>query len=195
MQDVVLASANPGKLKELAHALAPLGWNLRPLSDFTDEQADETGDTFVANALIKARHASAASGLPALADDSGLAVDALSGAPGVWSARYAGLQATDADNNAKLLTELTGKSPRTAAFHCVLALVETADDPKPLVVDGSWAGEILPAPRGENGFGYDPLFLDPTSGRASAELSADEKRERSHRGRAVRLLIEALQTR
>ncbi len=195
MQDVVLASSNAGKLKELAHALAPLGWNLRPLSDFTNEQAEETGSTFVENALIKARHASAVSGLPALADDSGLAVDALDGQPGVWSARYAGENASDADNNQKLLRAMQGQTNRNAAFHCVLALVQSADDPQPLVVDGLWSGQILEAPRGTQGFGYDPLFLDPTIGRASAELSPDEKRARSHRGRAVTLLIEALQAR
>lgn len=193
MKDVVLASGNPGKLRELAHALAPLGWNLRPLSEFTSEQAEETGTTFVENALIKARHASAASGLPALADDSGLAVDALDGQPGVWSARYAGENASDADNNEKLLAALAGNTQRSAAFHCVLALVQSADDAQPLIVDGEWQGEILETPRGKQGFGYDPLFLDPATGRASAELTPDEKRACSHRGRAVSLLIEALQ--
>lgn len=195
MKDVVLASANTGKLRELAHALAPLGWKLRPLSDFSGEQAEETGTTFVENALIKARHASAISGLPALADDSGLAVAALNGDPGVWSARYAGANASDADNNNKLLKALSGNPQRDASFHCVLALVQSADDPDPLIVDGEWHGHILEAPRGGQGFGYDPLFLDPASGRASAELSPDEKRAVSHRGRAVALLIDALRDR
>ncbi len=195
MKDVVLASANAGKLHELAHALAPLGWNLRLLSEFSEEQAEETGSTFVENALIKARHASAISGLPALADDSGLAVDALGGQPGVWSARYAGEHASDADNNNKLLAALAGVSRRDAAFHCVLALVQSADDRHPVIVDGEWRGQILETPRGEQGFGYDPLFLDPESGKASAELTPDEKRAVSHRGRAVSLLIAALRQR
>lgn len=191
MQDVVLASANAGKLRELADALQPLGWNLRLLSEFTDQQADETGATFTENALIKARHASRLSGLPALADDSGLAVDALDGAPGVWSARYAGENATDADNNAKLLAALANEDNRAAAFHCVLAFVRNADDTSPIVVDGCWSGEILREPRGDGGFGYDPLFLDPELGRASAELSREEKKANSHRGRAVVQLIAA----
>lgn len=192
MRELVLASANPGKLRELMHALEPQGWALRPLSDFSAEQADETGSTFVENALIKARHAAEVSGLPALADDSGLAVAALDGAPGVYSARYAGDNATDVENNAKLLRALRNTSNRGAAFHCVLALVESADDPNPVVVDGCWQGEILREPRGENGFGYDPLFFDPALQRAAAELSPAEKREHSHRGRAITQLIAAL---
>ena len=192
MREIVLASANAGKLRELQHALAPLALTLRPLSDFSATQAEEDGDSFAANALIKARHASACSGLPALADDSGLAVAALDGAPGVYSARYAGPQASDADNNAKLLTALRGVNDRRAAFHCTLALVQSADDAQPLLIEGRWEGEILEAPRGDGGFGYDPLFLDPELGRSAAELSREEKRARSHRGRAVAALIETL---
>lgn len=192
MQDVVLASANSGKLRELTQALSPLGWNLRLLSEFSDKQAEESGSTFVENALIKARHASRLSGLPALADDSGLAVDALAGAPGVWSARYAGADASDAENNAKLLAAMAEQTHRNAAFHCVLAFVQHADDRAPTVVDGCWKGEILREPRGDGGFGYDPLFLDPLLGRSSAELSPAEKQANSHRGRAVRQLIDAI---
>lgn len=191
-QPVVLASANRGKLRELTEALAPLGWTLRLLSEFSAQQADETADSFIGNALLKARHASRLAGLPALADDSGLAVESLDGAPGVWSARYAGPDADDAANNRKLLAAMDGTTDRRAAFHCVLAFVRSADDPTPLIVDGCWSGEILTAPRGDQGFGYDPLFFDPALGRAAAELTPEEKRQYSHRGRAVAQLIAQL---
>lgn len=190
--EVVLASANSGKLRELERALAPLGWTLRLLSEFSAEQAEETGSTFRDNALIKARHAAKLSGLPALADDSGLAVEALGGAPGVYSARYAGPQATDADNNAKLLDALEGQAQRSAAFCCVLAFVRDAEDPQPVLAEGRWQGQILQSARGEGGFGYDPLFLDPALGSSAAELDPATKTAHSHRGRAVTALIQAL---
>lgn len=192
MMEVVLASANSGKLRELERALAPLGWKLRLLSEFSAEQAEETGSTFRDNALIKARHAAKLSGLPALADDSGLAVEALGGAPGVYSARYAGPQATDADNNAKLLDALEGQAQRGAAFCCVLAFVRDAEDPQPVLAEGRWPGQILQSARGEGGFGYDPLFLDPALGSSAAELDPATKTAHSHRGRAVAALIQAL---
>ena len=192
MMEVVLASANSGKLRELERALAPLGWKLRLLSECSAEQAEETGSTFRDNALIKARHAARLSGLPALADDSGLAVEALGGAPGVYSARYAGPQATDADNNAKLLNALQGQAQRSAAFCCVLAFVRDAEDPQPVLAEGRWQGQILQSARGEGGFGYDPLFLDPALGSSAAELDPATKTAHSHRGRAVAALIQAL---
>lgn len=190
--EVVLASANSGKLRELERALAPLGWTLRLLSEFSAEQAEETGSTFRDNALLKARHAAKLSGLPALAEDSGLAVEALGGAPGVYSARYAGPQATDADNNAKLLDALQGQTQRGAAFCCVLAFVRDAEDPQPVLAEGRWQGQILQSARGEGGFGYDPLFLDPALGSSAAELDPAAKTAHSHRGRAVTALIQAL---
>ncbi len=191
----VLASHNRGKLKELTAALAPLDIELRPLSDWTETGAEETGATFVDNALLKARHAAAVTGLPALADDSGLEVDALGGAPGVYSARYAGPDATDADNNARLLRELEGVEARAARFRCVIAFVRGADDPHPLIAEGCWEGRILHAARGDGGFGYDPLFEDPASGLSGGELSPQDKLARSHRGQALRRFIAAWQAR
>ena len=182
---VVLASGNAKKLRELGAILADVGFELVPQSELGVADADETGTTFVANALIKARNASAATGLPAIADDSGIAVDALDGRPGVYSARYAGDNADDASNNAKLLAELAGASNRRATFHCVIAFVRSADDPDPVLCEGSWHGEILDGPRGQNGFGYDPLFLVPTHGCSAAELDPEEKHRISHRGQAL----------
>jgi XTP/dITP diphosphohydrolase len=194
MKRIVLASNNPGKLREIAELLAPLGIDVIPQASLGIAEAEEPHDTFVENALAKARHASRASGLPALADDSGLCVDALGGAPGVHSAYYAGREggreARDARNNAKLLACLgTG---RKAHYVCVMVLVRSADDPDPLVAEGTWHGEIARAPRGANGFGYDPLFLLPERGLTAAELPPAEKNRLSHRGRAAARLLELL---
>ena len=191
---VVLATSNPGKQREFAMLLAPLGIELVLQSELGVEPAAESGSSFEANALLKARHAARATGLPALADDSGLEVDALDGRPGVWSARYAGPGASDAANNALLLEELRGvpAERRSARYRCVLALVRTADDAAPLIVSGSWEGRIAAAPRGSGGFGYDPLFLPAGFECTAAELSAEEKNRRSHRGRALAALAERL---
>ena len=194
MQGLVLASSNRGKLRELSALLQPLGIELIPQDEFGIEPVPETGETFAENALLKARHAAAVSGLPALADDSGLEVDALGGAPGVRSARYAGEDADDAANNRKLLDALTdvAEGDRTARFRCVLALVSDAEDPAPTVCEGVWEGRILDQPRGSGGFGYDPLFLVPELGLASAELPPERKNAISHRGQALAALREAL---
>jgi XTP/dITP diphosphohydrolase len=188
--EIVLASGNAGKLAELRGLLAGSGHVLRAQSEFGIADADETGLSFVENALLKARHASAATGLPALADDSGLCVDALGGAPGLYSARYGGVHGDDARNIARLLGELRDvvDEERTARFHCALALLRSADDPRPLVAEGSWEGRILHAPRGAAGFGYDPVFLDPENGLSAAELDPAIKNAISHRGRALAAL-------
>ncbi len=190
---IVMASSNAGKIREIARILEDLGAEIVPQSEFGVSDADETGTTFVENALIKARHAADATGLPAIADDSGLSVDALDGAPGVYSARYSGSDATDESNNRKLLAALesVAAEKRGAAFHCVACFVTPGDD-EPLIATGEWRGSILEAPRGEGGFGYDPLFLDPESGVASAELTPEEKNARSHRGKALRRLHDLL---
>ena len=192
---VVLASNNPGKLRELDAVLRPMGWELVAQSDLGVPEAEETGTTFEANALLKARHAAACTGLAALADDSGIEVDALDGRPGVYSARYAGSQCDDEANNRLLLQELEGvpEEQRSARYQCVIALVRTAEDPDPLIARGAWEGRILEAPQGHNGFGYDPLFYVPTHGCASAELEPDVKNALSHRGAALRALVERLQ--
>lgn len=192
MKRLVLASNNAKKLAELRALLAPLGIALIPQGELGVGEAEEPHPTFVENALAKARHAAAATGLPALADDSGLCVAALGGAPGVHSARYAGEPKSDARNNEKLLAALAGQSDRRARFVSLLVLVRHADDPEPLIAEGEWSGEILLAPAGVGGFGYDPLFLDPESGRSAAELDAAEKNRRSHRGRAMQRLIARL---
>ena len=188
--EIVLASGNAGKLAELRELLAGSGHVLRAQSDFGIADVDETGLTFVENALLKARHASAATGLPALADDSGLCVDALGGAPGLYSARYGGLHGDDARNIARLLGELreVGDEGRTARFHCALVLLRSAADPRPLIAEGSWEGRILHAPRGAGGFGYDPVFLDPENDLSAAELVPAIKNAISHRGRALAAL-------
>lgn len=192
---VVLASGNRGKLREFADLLAPLGFSFVAQSDLGVAPADETGLTFEANALLKARHAARQTGLPALADDSGLAVDLLGGAPGVQSARYAGGHGDDAANTARLLAELRAHdlpfdaTNMRARFHCVIALVRDADDPAPRIASGAWEGYIAAAPRGAGGFGYDPVFVDPVSGLTAAELPADVKNLRSHRARALRALL------
>lgn len=191
---VVLASNNPGKLRELDAVLRPLDWELVAQGALGVEEVEETGDTFEANALLKARHAAACTGRAALADDSGIEVDALDGRPGVYSARYAGPQCDDEANNRLLLQELDGvpEDRRGARYRCVIALVRAAEDPDPLIARGDWAGRILDAPRGRNGFGYDPLFYVPTRDCASAELAPDVKNAISHRGAALRALVERL---
>lgn len=194
MQKIVLASNNAKKLKELQALLLGVGIDVLPQSTFAIDDAVENGLTFIENALIKARHAAKSSGLPALADDSGIAVDYLQGQPGIYSARFAGAHGDDAANNQKLLTLLDGvpEEKRTAQFHCVLVLMRHAEDPVPIVCHGVWHGSILLSPRGENGFGYDPLFWVPTHACSSAELSASEKNRISHRGQAMRLLLQQL---
>ena len=182
---IVMATGNPGKIREIARLLEGLGIEVVAQSEFGVEDADETGTTFAENSLIKARHAAEATGLPAIADDSGLAVDALGGAPGVYSARYAG-DGGDQANNDKLLEALADETDRGAAFHCVATFLEPGGEP--LVAEGEWRGTILREARGEGGFGYDPLFYVPECGCSSAELSAAEKNARSHRGQALRKL-------
>lgn len=189
---IVLASNNAGKLREFAQLFAPLGIELLPQSAFNVSEAEEPHATFVENALAKARHCAQLTGLPALADDSGLCVRALDGAPGVFSARYAGEPKSDARNNDKLLAELRAESDRRAHYVCVLALCHSATDPQPLITEGEWHGEILTAPRGSGGFGYDPLFFVPSHGCSAAELDAAEKNRISHRGTALQLLLQRL---
>lgn len=191
---VVLASANPGKLRELAALLGPLGFELKTQAELGVASPPETGATFLENALLKARHAARITGLPALADDSGIEVDALGGRPGVHSARYAGESASDLDNLIKLLEELRDVPPekRTARYQCVIVLVRTADDPQPVVATGTWEGTILSVPRGTGGFGYDPIFLPAGMNRSAAELSAEEKNAVSHRAQALRRLVAQL---
>ena len=191
---LVLASGNAGKIREFHQLLAPLGLEVRPQSEFGVPEVEETGLTFVENALLKAREASRISGLPSLADDSGLEVDALNGAPGIYSARFAGEPKSDSRNNASLLEALAEvpEGQRTGRYWCVLVYLRHAEDPVPLIVQQSWEGEILAHPRGEGGFGYDPLFWLPEQGMSAAELSAAEKNRLSHRGRALQSLAEAL---
>ena len=188
---VVLASSNPGKLSELRALLKPAGLQVVPQDVLGVEPPEETGVTFVENALIKARAACAATGLPALADDSGVVVDALGGAPGVRSARYAGEGASDSDNLARLLEALAGVDPpeRGAAFVCAIVYLRHAQDPCPMVCEGVWRGRILDAPRGDGGFGYDPVFFVETLNRTAAELSRAEKNTVSHRGQALTQLL------
>ncbi len=196
MTKLVLASSNAGKLRELSAILAPLGHELVPQSVFGFDTPPETGTTFVENALLKSRHASRLARLPALADDSGIEVDALGGRPGVYSARYAGEDATDQQNLEKLLAELQGVSAeqRTARYQCVIALVRSADDPTPLIAEGAWEGRILAAPRGAGGFGYDPIFLPAGLQATAAELPAHEKNALSHRGKALQALVARLRS-
>ncbi len=189
---IVCATHNPGKLRELRGALAEHGVTLVAQSELAISEAVEDGLTFIENALIKARHAARASGLPALADDSGLEVDALEGRPGIHSARFAGPAAQDADNRAALLRALAGvpEIDRGARFYCVLVFLRHPDDPRPLIADGVWEGRILTQETGDKGFGYDPLFFVPECGRSAAELPAEDKQRLSHRGRALRKLGE-----
>jgi XTP/dITP diphosphohydrolase len=192
MKKLVLASNNAKKMKELNALLAPLGFEVIPQGQLGIPEAEEPHCTFVENALAKARHAAQLSGLPALADDSGLCVAALGGAPGVYSARYAGEPKSDARNNARLLADLAGQSDRRAHFACVLLLVRAADDPQPIIAEGEWHGEILTAQRGADGFGYDPLFYVPTHCQTAAELDGAIKNQLSHRGQAMQKLISRL---
>jgi XTP/dITP diphosphohydrolase len=189
---LVLASANAGKLSEFRRLLAPIGIELVAQSELGIVEADEPHETFVENALAKARHASELSGLPALADDSGICVAALGGEPGVHSARYAGEPKSDRRNNEKLVARLAGVGDRRAHYYCMLALIRHAEDPEPILAEGRWDGTIVDTPRGSGGFGYDPHFLDPESGLTGAQLPLVQKNERSHRGKAMRALIAKL---
>jgi XTP/dITP diphosphohydrolase len=192
---IVLATNNPGKLKELQDLLAPLAVEVLPQAAFTHESIEETGLSFVENAILKARHAAEHAGLPAIADDSGLEVDALQGAPGIFSARYAGERATDLDNLNELVAALRGvpAAQRTARYRCALAFMRWDRDPAPIVCQASWEGRIIDTPRGTGGFGYDPIFELPGRSLTAAELPADEKNRLSHRGVALRQLIAELQ--
>jgi XTP/dITP diphosphohydrolase len=198
---LVLASGNPGKCREFREMLAPLGFEVVPQDELGIAEADEPHATFVENALAKARHAAASSGLPAFADDSGICVAALAGAPGVHSARYAGAlpagsrggrEEQDARNNEKLIQALTGVTDRRAHYYCVIVLVRHAADPEPLIAEARWHGEVITDARGMNGFGYDPYFLVPELGRTAAELASGQKNAISHRGRAIAQLLSQL---
>jgi XTP/dITP diphosphohydrolase len=195
MKQIVLASSNPGKVREINRLLAGLGLQVHTQSEYGIVDAEETGLTFVENAIIKARNASRHTGLPAIADDSGIEVDALNGAPGIYSARYAGPGASDQANLEKLLDALQDvpEARRSARFQCLMVYLRHAEDPTPIICQGTWEGSILTEPRGENGFGYDPVFYVPTHGCSSAELAADVKNSLSHRGQALRRLVAALQ--
>lgn len=192
-QKLVIASGNQGKLREIQALLAPLSIEVLPQSAFNVPEAEEPFVTFIENALAKARHASRHTGLPALADDSGICVNALRGAPGVYSARYAGEPKSDERNNQKLLQSLDGQHDRHAYYYCIMVLVRHADDPQPLIAEGIWQGEILAEQRGSGGFGYDPLFLDAKTGQTAAELPAEIKNRISHRGHALTKLVQQLE--
>ena len=189
---LIIASNNPGKLREIGEILAALGIEFMPQSAFGVPEADEPHATFIENALAKARHAAVLSGFPALAEDSGLSVDALGGAPGVHSARYAGEPRSDARNNAKLLEALGDRDDRKAHYYCAVVVMRHPADPQPLIAQGVWRGEILRAPRGNGGFGYDPLFFDAVIGETGAELATVRKNLISHRGKALAQLGDAL---
>jgi XTP/dITP diphosphohydrolase len=195
MQKIVLASNNAGKVREINQILAGLDFEVVPQAEFAIPEADETGLTFVENAILKARHAATLSGLPAIADDSGLEVDALHGAPGIYSARYAGVGASDEDNLNKLLEALQGvpKAERTARFQCLMVFMRHGKDPTPLICQGTWEGRILESAQGESGFGYDPVFYVPERDCSSAQLDADTKNRLSHRGKALKQLLAAMQ--
>ena len=188
-QTVVLASNNPGKLAEFRALLTPLGFDVHPQSDYAVPEAAEPHATFVENALEKARHAAGLTGLPALADDSGICVNALGGRPGVLSARYAGTPKSDARNNLRLIADLASHTDKSAYYYCVLVYVRHADDPQPVIADGRWNGVITSVPAGTGGFGYDAYFMVERSGRTAAELDATEKNHLSHRAQALRALI------
>lgn len=194
MKRIVIASGNPGKLREIGRILEPLDFQVVPQSDFGVPECPEPHVTFIENCLAKARHAALHTGLPALADDSGICVDALNGAPGVYSARYAGEPKSDQRNNEKLIEALKGEPNRKAHYYCVIVLVRHPDDPQPLIAEGSWHGEIIDTPRGKNGFGYDPYFYLPEFGKTGAELDPDHKNAISHRGKALDLLVSRLRT-
>jgi len=191
-QRLILASNNAGKLKEFAELLGPIGFELHPQGEFGVPEAEEPFGTFVENALQKARHAARLTGLPALADDSGVCVNALGGAPGVVSARFAGEPKSDARNNEKLVADLAAHADKSAYYYCVLVYVRHADDPQPVIADGVWRGRIVDTPRGAGGFGYDPYFLVPEFDRTAAELAPQEKNAVSHRGQALRALVDKL---
>jgi XTP/dITP diphosphohydrolase len=195
MTDIILASSNAGKVREINQLLTQLHFKVRPQGEFGVPDAEETGLSFVENAILKARNAAAHTGLPAIADDSGLEVDALHGAPGIYSARYAGVGASDQANLDKLLAVLRDvpESARSARFQCLLVYLRHAEDPTPLICQGTWEGRILFEARGDHGFGYDPVFYVPTHGCASAELAPEVKNSLSHRGQALRKLALALQ--
>jgi XTP/dITP diphosphohydrolase len=194
MRRLVLASSNPGKIGEIRAVLAPLRVEVIPQSHYGVPEASEPHVTFIENALAKARNACVHAGLPALADDSGLCVDALRGGPGVQSARFAGEPRSDARNNQRLLDSLAHAEDRRAHYYCVIVLVRHPDDPQPLVAEGEWHGEILRVARGSGGFGYDPLFLDPLLGKTGAELPMEDKNRISHRGKALAILADRLAT-
>jgi XTP/dITP diphosphohydrolase len=189
---LILASNNAGKLKEFSALLAPINFDLHTQSEFNVPEAEEPHVTFVENAIAKARHASRLTGLPALADDSGVCVNALGGAPGVYSARFAGEPKSDQRNNEKLIADLAAHADKSAYYYCVLVFVRHADDPQPVIADGRWNGEMIAQPRGQGGFGYDPYFWIPALQKTAAELTAEEKNSLSHRGQALRALIEKL---
>ena len=191
-QRLILASNNAGKLKEFNELLSTVGFSVHAQGEFNVPEADEPHHTFVENALEKARHAARLTGLPALADDSGVCVTALGNAPGVYSARYAGEPKSDAANSAKLIADLAAHADKSAYYYCVLVFVRHADDPQPVIADGRWNGEIIAEARGNGGFGYDPHFFIPSLGKCAAELTADEKNRLSHRGQALRALVEKL---
>lgn len=197
LKKIVIASGNAGKLREIQALLAPLDIEVVPQSAFNIVEAEEPHCTFIENAIVKARHASLHSGLPAIADDSGICVDALQGKPGVQSARYANINnsepKSDEKNNQLLLNTLANESNRAAYYYCAIVLVRHHDDPQPLIAEGIWRGEILTAPRGTGGFGYDPIFLDMNSGKTGAELTLEIKNRISHRGQALQQLISKLQ--
>ena len=191
---IVLASSNQGKLREINEILADSDIEIIPQSEFNVSDVEETGRSFVENALLKARHASALSGLPAIADDSGFAIDALQGRPGIYSARYAGEGASDEENLWKLIKEIEvlPENDRTARFICLVVYLRHTDDPTPVIAQGEWQGIAITEPRGENGFGYDPMFYLPESQCTSAELTSETKNKLSHRGQALRALVEKL---
>ncbi len=195
MTKIVLASGNSGKLREFSQLLAPLGFTLLPQSEFDVPEAAETGLSFVENAIIKARHAAQITGLPALADDSGLEIDALHGAPGIYSSRFAGDTASDADNIAAVLDALRDvpETERSARFQCILVFMRHAEDPTPLICQGSWQGQIMTEASGDGGFGYDPIFRVAETDCSAAELSSEQKHAISHRGKAMRQFLEAFQ--
>ena len=189
---IVLASGNAGKVREINRLFAESGIEVVPQSDFDVPEVPETGTTFVENAIIKARHAAECTGLPAIADDSGIEVDALDARPGVYSARYAGEDASDEDNNNKMLQELAGvaEADRTARYQCLIVFMRSHTDPVPLITQGSWEGRILEAPQGDGGFGYDPIFFVPTHGCSGGELAPDEKNKISHRAQALNAMLD-----
>jgi XTP/dITP diphosphohydrolase len=189
---LILASNNKGKLKEFNELLSTVGFSVHAQGEYDVPEADEPFHTFVENALQKARHAARITGLPALADDSGVCVNALGGAPGVYSARFAGEPKSDARNNEKMIVELAKHEDKSAYYYCVLVFLRHADDPQPIIADGRWNGVMVDTPRGEGGFGYDPYFFIPSLGKCAAELAPEEKNALSHRGQALRALVEKL---